>query len=104
MRLEHAPNRPALLIRNDFDFLDTSLLVFDWRLEAAGVPLADGVLDLPPIPARASREVLLDHLPGTDPSADGEQVLTVRAVLAEDHNGIAAGHEIPSLSWCCRSP
>jgi len=94
MRLEHAPNRLTLRVRNDFDFLDTSLLAFDWRLEADGVPLTDGVLALPPVPARTSHEVVLDEVLTTGASADGEQVLTVRAVLAKDHNGVPAGHEI----------
>ncbi|WP_055523961.1 glycoside hydrolase family 2 TIM barrel-domain containing protein [Streptomyces graminilatus] len=94
LRLEHGTNRPALRIRNDFDFVDTALLSFDWRLEAEGVPLADGVLDLPPIPARTSHEVTLDEVVATASPAAGEQVLTVRAVLAKDHNGVPAGHEI----------
>ncbi|MEV1084598.1 glycoside hydrolase family 2 TIM barrel-domain containing protein [Streptomyces sp. NPDC050211] len=94
MRLEQASGRPTLRISNDFDFLDTSALAFGWRLEADGVLSAEGVLDLPPIAARTSHEVALDEAVATAPSAGGEQILTVRAVLAKDHNGVPAGHEI----------
>ncbi|UXY24204.1 DUF4981 domain-containing protein [Streptomyces cynarae] len=104
MRLEHASNRLTLLIRNDFDFLDTSLLAFDWRMEADGVPLADGVLDLPPLPARTSHEVVLDEPATTAPQAGREQVLTVRAVLAKDHNGVPAGHEIAFTQLILTTP
>ncbi|WP_245881645.1 glycoside hydrolase family 2 TIM barrel-domain containing protein, partial [Streptomyces milbemycinicus] len=62
MQLEHTPNRLTLRIRNGFDFLDTSVLAFDWRLAADEVPLADGILDLPPVPARTTHEVVLDDL------------------------------------------
>ncbi|MFJ8467813.1 beta-galactosidase domain 4-containing protein [Streptomyces swartbergensis] len=86
--------RLALRIRNDFDFLDTSCLAFDWRLEVDGALVADGVLDLPPIAARTSHEVSLDEPVTTAPSAGGEHVLTVRALFAKDHNGVPAGHEI----------
>ncbi|MDF3142977.1 MULTISPECIES: glycoside hydrolase family 2 TIM barrel-domain containing protein [unclassified Streptomyces] len=94
MRLERVSDRLALRIRNDFDFLDTSCLAFDWRLEVDGVLVADGVLDLPPIAARTSHEVSLDEPVTTAPSAGGEHVLTVRALFAKDHNGVPAGHEI----------
>src|SRR5205823_2402623 len=51
-------------------------------------------LDVPPVPARSSHELTVDESVVTASPADGELVLSVRAKLAKDHNGLPAGHEI----------
>ena len=75
-----------LSVTNLHDFRDLSHLAFPWTLEEAGIPVAEGVLDVGP----ATTEVALPELPSTR----GETWLTVRAVLAADEPWAPAGHEV----------
>uniref|UniRef100_UPI0005A6A54C beta-galactosidase small subunit family protein n=1 Tax=Streptacidiphilus carbonis TaxID=105422 RepID=UPI0005A6A54C len=59
-------------------------------LEAEGLPVAHGTMELPEVPAGAAVEPALPKLP----DAVGESWLTVRAVLAEDQSWAEAGHEV----------
>lgn len=79
-----------LSVANLHDFRDLSHLVFEWALEEEGVPVAEGVLDVGPVPAGETADVALPELP----SPSGEAWLTVRALLGTDEPWAPAGHEV----------
>jgi beta-galactosidase len=72
-------------VTNRRDHTDTSDLRFVWQAANEGVPVAEGELDIPAIPAGGTATVPL-------PAADG--LLTLRAVLAADTPWAGAGHEV----------
>jgi beta-galactosidase len=80
----------GILVANLHDFRDLSHLAFTWTLEAEGVAVASGPLQVPPLAAGERTTVPLPLLPPTD----AESWLTVRALLATDHPWAPAGHEI----------
>lgn len=83
----------AILVRNHYDFLDLSHLRFAWVLEADGRPVADGILDVPPLaPGEEARIPVPDT--GRLPGQAGELWLTVRAELARGTRWAPAGHPV----------
>ncbi|TDX81135.1 beta-galactosidase [Rathayibacter sp. PhB151] len=76
----------AIAIRSRQDVVDTAALRWRWRVEDDGALLAEGLLDVPAVPARGSVVV-----PFTAPVAG---VLTVSAELAEAAPWAPAGHEV----------
>jgi len=80
-----------LRIANRYDHIGLSHLDFRWTVEVDGEPAAGGTLD--DVPDIAPGEDAVVGLPDVEPQ-DGETVLTVRAVLAEDLSWAKAGHEI----------
>jgi beta-galactosidase len=80
----------GIRVTNLHQVLDLSQLAFEWALEAEGVAVASGRLEVPPVDPGAAATVALPELP----AADGEAWLTVRAVLATDHPWAPAGHEV----------
>ncbi|GAB2964698.1 glycoside hydrolase family 2 TIM barrel-domain containing protein [Streptomyces pseudoechinosporeus] len=87
------PGEGRLRITNRQAFADLSHLRFTWTLEDEGVPVADGELKVPHVPARTSADATLGALPvPADPV--GELWLTVRARLAEDRAWADSGHEV----------
>lgn len=104
VRITVAEDWSGFTVRNGFDFADTSALSFRYVLEAdAGAPdggasgggavLADGVVDIAPLPPRAD---VFAELPAGLASLAGRRpaVLTVSAVLASNTGWAEAGHEI----------
>jgi beta-galactosidase len=79
-----------VIVTNRYDVRDLSHVEFRWCLAAEGVPVAGGVLDVPPVPAGGSAEV---PAPAAR-AGDGEVHLTVCAVLRRDEPWAPAGHEI----------
>lgn len=77
-------------VRNGYDHRDLSHLRFTWELQADGDRVDGGDLALDDVAAGAT--VVLD-VPAPARGA-GEQVLTVRAVLAADTDWAPAGHEV----------
>jgi beta-galactosidase len=89
------PATGTLLIRNGYDFLDTTHLAFDWTVQVEGRPVAEGKLDVPTIPADSQATVPLPNMPLPDRlPTTGETWLTVHARLAEAQPWAPAGHEI----------
>jgi beta-galactosidase len=80
----------AILVANRHDFRDLSHLRFTWTLEAEGLEVASGTLEVPPLPAGETTTIPLPALPPTQV----ESWLTVQAVLATDHPWAPAAHEI----------
>ena len=77
-------------VANLHTFLDLSHLRFEWTLEAEGVPVASGDLQVPPVSPGETTTVARPSLPPTTT----ESWLTIRAVLATNHPWADAGHEI----------
>lgn len=84
VRLTVADDRASVTIRNRYDFIDTAHLSLEWAVDGG----APGAVSLP---ALAPGETATVPLP--DGAADGD-VMTVRAVLAEDAPWAPAGHEV----------
>lgn len=80
-----------VVIKNGFDFADTSALAFSWRLEVGGKRVAGGELAVPPIKAGESGSV---GLPDVEVSGEGEAWWYVSAALAADAPWAKAGNEI----------
>jgi beta-galactosidase len=81
----------AVEITNLRHSADTSDLRFRWRVEHDGVPVAEGELTAPVVPAGASARVPLPEVPVAE---DAETWLTVEAVLAAATAWAGAGHEV----------
>jgi beta-galactosidase len=79
-----------LRVTNLHDFRDLSHLAFTWTLEEEGTPVVEGTLDVGPLPAGETADVVLPELPATP----REAWLTVRAVLAAEEPWAPAGHEV----------
>ena len=80
----------AILVANRYDFRDLSHLTCTWTLEAEGLEVASGPLEVPPLPAGETATTPLPALPPTKV----ESWLTVQALLATDHPWAPAAHEI----------
>jgi beta-galactosidase len=80
----------GIRITNLYDVRDVSHLAFVWSLEAEGVELASGRLEVPPLAPGETATAPLPPLPG----ATAESWLTVRAVLATGQPWAPAGHEV----------
>ncbi|MFG3340932.1 glycoside hydrolase family 2 TIM barrel-domain containing protein [Glycomyces sp. NPDC048151] len=82
-------------VANGHDFACTGHLRFTWCMDDEGVPLAQGDLEVPVVPAGESvRVVWPEALRKASAAVDGEGAVTVRALLAADTAWAAAGHEI----------
>ncbi|WP_329001833.1 DUF4981 domain-containing protein [Kribbella sp. NBC_00709] len=88
-----------LTIHNLRTFADTEDLEFVWSVEADGVDVAAGRLD---VPALAPGDSVT--LPRPDATATPERLLTVRAVLAKDSAWAAAGHEVAWAQFVLEEP
>jgi len=84
------PSATSVHISNLHDVRDLAHLRFEWILEAEGIPVATGSLEVPSVASGESIVVPLPLLPPTD----AETWLTVRAVLGEATPWARAGHEI----------
>jgi beta-galactosidase len=80
----------GIRIANLHDVRDLSHLAFSWTLEAEGVEVASGSLEVPPVGPGGQATVPLPPLPPTEV----ESWLTVQALLATDHPWAPAGHEV----------
>jgi beta-galactosidase len=89
VRITPAPDG-GIRVANLHQVLDLSHLGFEWSLEAEGVPVATGHLEVPPLAPGEQTTVPLPPLPTTEL----ESWLTVRALLAADRRWAPAGHEI----------
>ncbi|MFB8372146.1 glycoside hydrolase family 2 TIM barrel-domain containing protein [Pseudarthrobacter sp. NPDC055928] len=106
LRITVAEDWSGFTVRNGYDFSDTSALSFRYVLEAdggardggagaGGAVLAEGVVDISPLPPRA--EVFAELPAGLASLAGGKTaVLTISAVLASGTDWAEAGHE---LAW-----
>jgi beta-galactosidase len=86
--LPHGPQ--AMSVENRYEVRDLSHLRFDWVLEEEGVPVAQGLLDVPATAPGATSVVPLPPFPSTTQ----ETWLTVRAVLAAAEPWAPSGHEV----------
>ncbi|MBR7829974.1 DUF4981 domain-containing protein [Actinospica sp. MGRD01-02] len=92
-----AADARTLEIRNLHHSRDTGYLRWEWNLEAGGVEIAAGALEIEPVAPGESRTVAWPKEavdPAADAAGDGELWLTVRGVLAADELWAEAGHEI----------
>jgi beta-galactosidase len=80
----------GIRVANLHDVRDLSHLRFSWTLEAEGVAVASGSLEVPPLGPGEQATVPLPPLPPTE----AESWLTVQALLATDHAWAPAGHEV----------
>jgi beta-galactosidase len=80
----------GIRVTNLHEVLDLSHLTFEWSLEAEGVPVASGQLEVPEVGPDEAVTIAPPALPPTD----GESWVTVRAVLATDQPWAEAGHEV----------
>jgi len=90
VRITPVAEQGTVTIDNGYDFADTGQLAFTWAVEAEGVEIAAGTLDVPVLSAGTSAAITLPVLP----VSKVETWLTVRACLATDTPWAAAGHEI----------
>ncbi len=81
----------TLRVSNRHLFRDTAHLRFLWTLDVEGVAVAEGELDVAPVPAGSEATLPLPQLP---PFGAGETWLTVRAVLAAEEAWAPTGHEV----------
>jgi beta-galactosidase len=80
----------GIRVTNLHEVLDLSHLTFEWSLEAEGVAVASGQLEVPKVGPGEAATIAPPALPPTD----GESWVTVRAVLATDQPWAEAGHEV----------
>ena len=78
----------GIRVTNLHEVLDLSHLTFEWSLEAWGVAVASGQLEVPELGPGEAATIA----PPTLPPTEGESWVTVRAVLATDHPWAEAGH------------
>ncbi|WP_454699764.1 glycoside hydrolase family 2 TIM barrel-domain containing protein [Arthrobacter humicola] len=107
LAIEVAGDWSAFSITNRFDFADTSGLEFRYTVEADGVTVDGGRVDVAPVAPHESADIQLPaglleraaHAPAAGEQAPGlaaqaPAVLTVSAVLANDAVWAEAGHEV----------
>jgi beta-galactosidase len=108
VRITVDPGSRAITVQNRQHSADTSAYRLTWAIEEDGVPVADGPLELPAVPAGAAAEISFPpgltapaaSAPASGPASDSagrpasERWLTVTASLAADTAWAAAGHEI----------
>jgi beta-galactosidase len=80
----------GIRVANLHDFVDLSHLSFRWTLEAEGLEVASGPLEVPQLAPGETATVPLQDLPPTK----AETWLTVQALLATDEPWAPAGHEV----------
>lgn len=83
----------TLEISNLHHSRDTGYLRWDWIVEAEGIEVAGGTLEVEPVAAGKAINVAWPK-EADDVAADGELWLTVRGVLAANELWAEAGHEI----------
>ncbi|MFF9510131.1 glycoside hydrolase family 2 TIM barrel-domain containing protein [Streptomyces sp. NPDC014724] len=95
VRIEAASDR-AMVIRNLHHTRDTGCLRWTWRLEAEGVPVAEGEWDVPVIgPGAQDRVDRPEALAkAVETAGSGELWLTVSAELAANEPWAEAGHTV----------
>ncbi|MFE4886245.1 glycoside hydrolase family 2 TIM barrel-domain containing protein [Streptomyces sp. NPDC056701] len=95
VRIEAAPGR-GIVVRNLHHTRDTGYLRWTWRLEADGVPVAEGEWDVPVIgPGAQSPVDWPDSLAkAVDTAGRGEHWLTVSAELVANEPWADAGHVV----------
>ncbi|UFU02850.1 DUF4981 domain-containing protein [Ruania suaedae] len=81
----------AIAVTNRRHTTDTSDLQWSWEALVDGRKVAEGALEIPPVPAGGSGEV---PLPALTLPGDGEAHLTVEARLAQDTPWAPAGHVV----------
>ncbi|MBP1134303.1 beta-galactosidase [Arthrobacter sp. PvP023] len=93
LTIDVAADWSGFSLTNRFDFADTSGLEFRYSVEADGVTVDGGSVDVAPVAPQGSADVRLPagllERAGLAPA-----VLTVRAVLTEDAAWAEAGHEV----------
>jgi beta-galactosidase len=85
-----AVDNSGVRVANLYDFAGLDLLAFRWTLEAEGLPVAEGTLDVPALGPGEEVTVPLPDLP----EVQGEAWLTITAILRQDTPWAGAGHEI----------
>ena len=80
----------TVTVRSRQDVVDTSALLFRWSVADDGTTVAEGVLDVPAVPARGCVTVAAPDAP----EEAGERVLTVTAELAQAASWASQGHEV----------
>ncbi|MEU6014806.1 glycoside hydrolase family 2 TIM barrel-domain containing protein [Streptomyces sp. NPDC047515] len=95
VRIDAAPGR-GIVIRNLHHTRDTGYLKWTWRLEADGVPVAEGEWDVPVIgPGEQGRVDPPNALAkAADTAGQGELWLTVSAGLAANEPWAGVGHTV----------
>lgn len=92
-RFQFSDDATNVVIENRLSFQTTDRAAFGWVVEADGVEVASGVLDVPAIAPRSFGGVDLPAaIPAALAEAVGERFLTLRAVTVEDAVWAAAGH------------
>jgi beta-galactosidase len=92
--LRFALDGAVVTVLNRRHTASTADLVLAWALEHDGAPVADGALDLGPVPAGATAAVALPPGARVPDGADGEWWLTLTAALARDAAWAPAGHVV----------
>lgn len=85
------PAREVVELTNRLDFVDTSNLVFAWRVEEDGKTIAAGTLDVPPVAPRASAQVRMD-LADFERHPAAEYFLTIETRTRDASNLVPADH------------
>ncbi|WP_328648471.1 DUF4981 domain-containing protein [Amycolatopsis sp. NBC_00348] len=88
VRIEAAPG--GIRVSNHYDFVSTAHLTFTWVLESEGIPVEEGILDVPTVQSGQNALVPLPRLPATG----GESWLTVSASLTSASAWAPAGHVV----------
>ncbi|WP_223231106.1 glycoside hydrolase family 2 TIM barrel-domain containing protein [Microbacterium jejuense] len=91
----------SVLVENDRHTIDTSDLAFRWSVEADGLPVASGVLEVRPVAAGSTVDIAIpDAVARALATAAGtasiprDVVLTVEAALAAEARWAPAGHVV----------
>ena len=96
IRIGPGQNADRILIANHYDFSDTMHLRFSWSLEIEGNSIAQGELDVPPLPPGERVEIPVPSQAVSLAHGPGERWLTVSADLAHKTPWAAEGH---SVAW-----
>ncbi|MFF3644289.1 glycoside hydrolase family 2 TIM barrel-domain containing protein [Streptomyces sp. NPDC002564] len=92
VRIEGDGRAGTVAVTNLHDFAGLAHLAFTWSYDQDGVPVADGVLAVPPVGPGGRAEVKLPPPPPHGP--DTETQWTVRAVLADATAWAPRGHVV----------
>ena len=93
LSIEVAADWSSFSVTNGFDFADTSGVEFRYAVEADGVAIDGGPVEVAPVAPHESADVRLPE--GLlERTAQAPAVLTVSAVLSRDTAWAGAGHEI----------
>lgn len=99
------PAAGTVTLHNRHDMVDLSGVSFDWKVEADGVLVASGSLEVPNVPAASSAKLTLPRYPAPAAGETRSHVLTIRA-LARDGAipGVAAGHVVAWEQFALNEP